>query len=244
MRDGVRDVLKMTISWNQTLIFTHRILHGNTFTVHGPGYIMRDREKDQCMPTDIQGLCSRSALLVIDMQNDFVRPGAPLEVAGVRSIIPKVSALLTYFREKGLPVFHVIRVHRASGVDVEITRREIFSKTPFAVEGTPGAEVIPELAPTAGEHVVKKTRMSAFFQTDLDLMLRTLGVNTLFIAGIQTPNCVRTTVFDAMAYNYRVFVVRDAIAAKTDAIHEANMTDMQNIGINIVECAEVPRMLR
>lgn len=186
---------------------------------------------------------SHPALLIIDMQNDFVRPGAPLQVAGVPSIIPMVIVLLTLFREKGLPVFHVLRVHRASGVDVEITRREIFSKNPFAVESTPGAEVIPELAPTMGEHVVKKTRMSAFFQTDLDLMLRTLAVDTLFVAGIQTPNCVRTTVFDAMAYNYRVFLVRDAVAAKTDAIHEANVIDMQNIGIGIVECAEVPRLL-
>jgi len=183
------------------------------------------------------------ALLIIDMQNDFVRPGAPLQVAGVLSIIPKVRALLTLFREKDLPVFHVLRIHRASGVDVEITRREIFAKTPFAVEGTTGAEVIPELVPTRSEHVVKKTRMSAFFQTDLDIMLRTLGVDTLFVAGIQTPNCVRTTVFDAMAYNYRVFLVRDAVGAKTDAIHEANVLDMQNIGIGIVECEGVPRLL-
>ncbi len=224
-------------------LLAHRIFDGGMFALHGPGHIMRDGEKDQCMSTDIQGHSSRPALLVIDMQNDFVRPGAPLQVAGVRSIIPKVSALLALFRKKGLPVFHVIRVHRASGVDVEITRREIFSKTPFAVEGTLGAEVIPELAPIPGEHVVKKTRMSAFFQTDLDLMLRTLGADTLFVAGIQTPNCVRTTVFDAMAYNYRVFLVRDAVAAKTDAIHDANVLDMQNIGIGIVECAEVPRML-
>ncbi len=183
------------------------------------------------------------ALLIIDMQNDFVRPGTPLQVTGVSSIIPKVRDLLSLFREKDLPVFHVLRVHRASGVDVEITRREIFAKTPFAVEGTAGAAVISELTPLNGEHIVKKTRMSAFFQTDLDIMLRTLGVDTLFIAGIQTPNCVRTTVFDAMAYNYRVFLVRDAVGAKTDAIHEANVLDMQNIGIGIVECAEVPRVL-
>lgn len=205
--------------------------------------IMRTRDIPLCMSTDISGPCNRPALLVIDMQNDFVQPGAPLQVAGVSSIIPKVKGLLTLFREKHLPVFHILRVHRASGVDVEITRREIFSKTPFAVEGTPGAEVIPELAPIVGEHIVRKTRMSAFFQTDLDLMLRTLSIDTLFVAGIQTPNCVRTTVFDAMAFNYRVFLVKDAVGAKTDAIHEANVLDMQNIGIGIVDCAEVPRLL-
>ncbi|MCU0632055.1 MAG: cysteine hydrolase [Methanolinea sp.] len=183
------------------------------------------------------------ALLIIDMQNDFVQPGGPLRVADTPSIIPKVKDLLNHFRERKLPVFHILRVHRASGVDVEITRREIFQRTPFAVEGTTGAGVIPALTPMEGEYIVKKTRMSAFFQTDLDLMLRTLGVDTLFVAGIQTPNCIRMTVFDGMALNYRVFLVCDAVAAQTDSIHRANVEDMQNIGIGIMKCGEVLSLL-
>lgn len=210
--------------------------------VWGRNY-MRTGEREGYMHKNATGPSIRPALLIIDMQNDFVQPGAPLQVTGANTIVPKVRALLALFRERTLPIFHVLRVHRASGVDVEITRREVFAKTPFAVEGTAGADVIPELFPIRGEYIVKKTRMSAFFQTDLDLMARTLGVDTFFVAGIQTPNCIRTTVFDGMALNYRVFLVRDAVAAKTPEIHQANVLDMQNIGIGIVDCAEVPKLL-
>lgn len=185
----------------------------------------------------------KPALLIIDMQNDFVMPGGSLPVPGARDIIPGVVDILTLFRKAHLPVFHVLRLHRASGVDVEITRREIFRRTPFAVEGTRGAAVIEELAPIEGEYRVKKTRMSAFFDTDLDLMLRTLGIDSLFITGIQTPNCIRTTAFDAMAYNYQVFLVRDAMTAKNREIHEANLFDMQNIGIRIVDGKDVKSLL-
>lgn len=185
----------------------------------------------------------KPALLIIDMQNDFVMPGGSLPVPGARDIIPGVVDILTLFRKARLPVFHVLRVHRASGVDVEITRREIFKRTPFAVEGTPGAAVIEELAPKDGEFRLKKTRMSAFFNTDLDLMLRTLGIDSLVVTGIQTPNCIRTTVFDAMAYNYHVFLVRDAVTAKNREIHEANLTDMQNIGIRIIDGKNVRSLL-
>jgi nicotinamidase-related amidase len=73
--------------------------------------------------------------------------------------------------------------------------------------------------------------MSAFIGTELDLMLRTLGITDLVIAGIQTPNCIRTTAFDAIAYNYPVVLARDATGAQSDEIHDANVRDMQNIGV-------------
>jgi nicotinamidase-related amidase len=75
-------------------------------------------------------------------------------------------------------------------------------------------------------------------------MLRRLWIGSLFIAGIQTPNCVRATVFDAMAYNYHVFLVRDAVAAKSMEIHQANIIDMQNIGIRIVDAKDVRALVR
>ena len=88
----------------------------------------------------------KPALLIVDMQNDFVLEGKPLRVTGARDVIPKIQAVLAAFRQHGLPVFHIVRVHRADGSDVEITRQELFRRSPFAVEGTPGAAVIDELA--------------------------------------------------------------------------------------------------
>ena len=185
----------------------------------------------------------KPALLIIDMQNDFVLEGKPLKVAGAQAAIPKMQAVLAEFRKRSLPVIHVLRVHRADGSDVEIIRKERFSREPFAVAGTAGAAVIDELEPRKGEIVLEKTRMSAFIGTELDLVLRTLGVSTLFVCGIQTPNCIRTTVFDGIAYNYPVVLIDDATGAASEEVHRANVRDMQNIGVRIVKAAEIPGIL-
>jgi nicotinamidase-related amidase len=180
----------------------------------------------------------QSALLIIDMQNDFVLDGAPLNVAQAQSVIPKILEILRRFRAGNQPVFHVLRVHRRDGSDVEIIRKDLFKKHPFAVEGTHGAQVVDELFPFQNEYVIHKTRMSAFIGTELDLMLRTMGVTDLVITGIQTPNCVRTTVFDAIAYNYPVTLIEDAVGAQNDTIHKANVEDMKNIGVRIMKTHE------
>jgi nicotinamidase-related amidase len=185
----------------------------------------------------------RPALLIIDMQNDFVLDDAPLKVAGAHDVIPRILEVLSAFRDRRLPVFHILRIHRQDGSDVEIIRQELFRKVPFAVEGTKGAEVIDELTPWPGEHIITKTRMSAFIGTELDLILRTLGITSLIVTGIQTPNCVRTTMFDAIANNYPVVLVDDAVGAASADVHRANARDMQNIGVRIVTAAEVPALL-
>jgi len=185
----------------------------------------------------------KPALLIIDMQNDFVREGSPYRVAGVAPVIPKIQAVLTEFRKKKLPVFHILRIHRPDGSDVEIIRQEKFKKLPFAVAGTKGAAVIDELAPRAGEYILTKTRMSAFIGTELDLMLRTLGITSVVVTGIQTPNCIRTTVFDAIAYNYPAILVDDAVGAATEEIHRANLRDMENIGVRVVKSTDIPGLI-
>jgi len=183
------------------------------------------------------------ALLIIDMQNDFVIDGAPLRVARAAAIIPKVREVLDLFRSKKSPVFHILRIHRMDGSDVEITRQERFRQQPFAVEGTKGAAVVDVLRPLSGEYVIPKIRMSAFIGTELDLMLRNLAVTDIVVTGIQTPNCIRTTVFDAIAYNYPVTLISDAVGAQNDEIHEANLRDMANIGVRIVNFKEISAIL-
>lgn len=186
---------------------------------------------------------SRPALLIIDMQNDFVSEGSPMRVADAPRVIPNIKAVLEIFRKKRYPVFHIVRVHRKDGCDVEIFRKEKFRQFPFAVEGTRGARIIDELAPGEGEHIIRKIRMSAFLNTDLDLILRSLGISTVIIVGIQTPNCIRTTAFDAFALNYRTVLVEDAVAAQNNEIHRSNLRDMANIGIQMVRTAEIGDLL-
>jgi nicotinamidase-related amidase len=185
----------------------------------------------------------KTALLIIDMQNDFVLDGAPLRVAQGRSVIPNIREVLERFRAKNLPVFHVVRIHRRDGSDVEIIRKERFRNQPFAVEGTHGAAVVGELTPLPGEHVIPKIRMSAFIGTGLDLILRGLDITDLVVTGIQTPNCIRTTVFDAVAYNFPVTLVEDAVGAQSDEIHRSNVRDMENIGVRVIKTSGIDSIL-
>ena len=184
-----------------------------------------------------------TALLIIDMQNDFVLEQAPLWVKGALAVVDNIKTVLENFRSNNLPIFHVVRVHRKDGCDVEITRRNVFTQKPFAVEGTKGAEIIEELKPKENEYIIKKIRMSAFFNTDLDSILRSLGIKNVVVAGIQTPNCIRATAFDAIAYNYNTFLVEDAVGAQSKQVHEANVLDMKNIGIKIVKTGQVKGIL-
>lgn len=179
-----------------------------------------------------------TALLIIDMQRDFVTAGSPLCVAGAAATVPVIVELLRFCRQRGTTaIFHIVREYDPSGLDVERCRLEQFCRVPGAVRGTPGAEIVPELRPLPGEMVIVKPRFSAFFRTKLDLCLRRLGVDSLLIAGTQYPNCIRATVTDALSLDYRVTVLTDCCSARTPEIAEANLTDMRNLGARCVSFA-------
>lgn len=181
----------------------------------------------------------KTALLIIDMQNDFCLPGAPFEVFGAMNVAKKIKDALEGCRKHGLPVIHVFRYYRADGSDVELTRYDGFMKVGTSlVRGTKSAEVVDELKPIDGEYLLVKQRWSAFFQTELDLLLRRLGVDHVVVTGVQTPNCIRGTVWDANSLDYEVTVLTDGTGAKTDEVHEANLVDMRNIGIQTMTSAE------
>lgn len=185
-----------------------------------------------------------TALVIIDMQNDFVLPGAPLRVAGAEATVPTIRELLGLARTAGWPVIHVVREHRRDGSDVEAGRVSLFIQgTGVCVPGTDGARIIDELAPLPQEIIIRKRRFSAFFHTELDMVLRRLKVDTLLIAGTQYPNCVRGTAVDAMSLDYRTVVVTDACSAQSEAVAAANIRDIQNMGIACVPLAEVPSLL-
>jgi nicotinamidase-related amidase len=141
------------------------------------------------------------ALVVIDMQNDFCDPASRLFVAGAPGIHGNVAKVMTLFRQARAPVVVVLRQHRIEGLDVDHTRIGIFREDPFLVT-SPGADLIDglEIAPT--DVVVVKRRWSAFFATDLDMVLRRMGIRTVVLAGVQTPNCIRATANDATSLDY------------------------------------------
>ena len=190
-------------------------------------------------------MSSKIALIIIDMQNDFVLPNAPMCVAGAISIVPNLQKILNYFRNSAEPIFHLVREYRADGSDIEKTRRHGFlNDRSYCVPGTKGCEIIEELTPLAGEYRIVKNRFSGFMNTELDLILRRLDINKIVVCGVQYPNCIRATVFDGVSLDYEVTLVTDATGAATEAVAKANIYDISNIGVNCLTTEQFLRATR
>lgn len=151
---------------------------------------------------------SKRAILVVDMLNDFVT-GA-LKCDRGLAIVPKTAELLRGAREKGVPVIFCNDAH-LKGIDHEL---KLWGD--HAIAGTKGAEVIPELELCEKDYVVPKRRYSGFFHTDLDLLLKKLGVDTVILTGLHAHMCVRHTAADAYQLGYGIVVAKDATDSFTE----------------------------
>lgn len=175
---------------------------------------------------------AENAILVVDMQNDWVLPESPMHVAGAAATLPAISNFLDFGRKNDWAVIYIYRVHRISGIDAESFRRHFFLEgKPFGIEGTKGAEIVAAIAPKKGDIKITKQRFSAFFQTDLDIVLRGLGVKNVYVCGTQYPNCIRSTAVDAMGLDYNTTVVTDCCSAAIQEVAQANIFDIRNMGI-------------
>ncbi len=182
---------------------------------------------------------AKTALIIVDMQNDAVLPGAPMYIAGAQTTIPQLKKLLEHFHKKYLPVFHVIREYRADGSDIEITRLDNFlAKGSYLTPGSKGAEVIKELTPSGNDYIIIKNRFSAFMNTELDFILRRLNVAQIVVCGTQYPNCIRATIYDGVSYGYEVINITDATSAQTPEVAKSNIKDIQNIGVTCITLDE------
>ncbi|MDD2337525.1 MAG: cysteine hydrolase, partial [Geobacteraceae bacterium] len=131
--------------------------------------------------------------------------------------------------------FHIVREYRPDGSDIEITRRDRFLKhQTYVIPGTKGCEIVDDLAPLPGEYRIVKQRFSAFMNTELDLILRRLAATHLAVCGTQYPNCIRTTIYDAVSYGYHVINITDATSAQSTEIAAANIIDIANIGVECI----------
>ena len=151
---------------------------------------------------------NKPAILVVDMLNDFVTGAIGCDRA--RDIVPATAKLLDAARKAGVPVIYCNDAHLPK-IDREL---EIWGD--HALVGTPGAQVIPVLAPQACDYVIPKRRYSGFFQTDLDILLKELGVKTVIMTGLHTHMCVRHTSADAYCLGYDVVVAKEATNSFTE----------------------------
>jgi biuret amidohydrolase len=181
---------------------------------------------------------SRTALIIIDMQRDFLEPGgfgAALgnDVARLHAAVEPCGKVLAAARGAGLLVIHTREGHRPDLTDAPPLKVErgdpamrIGAPGPMGrilVRGEPGHDIIPQLYPAAGEPVIDKPGKGAFYQTDLELMLKNRGIETLLVCGVTTEVCVNTTVREANDRGFRCIVLSDCCASYFSEFHDVGL---------------------
>ncbi len=179
---------------------------------------------------------AHTALIVVDMQVDFCCEHgkfaqAGRNIDGVKTIIPNLQALLKAAREKGAFVVHLQQVtlpDNMSDGDAWRAFKTRDGKSPeYALPGSEGFQIIPELAPLETEVCVSKFRPSGFHGTFLDGILRANGIRTILITGTTTEGCVMSTVLHGSFHDYYTCVVGDCVASSVDKMHETAMAFMK-----------------
>ena len=181
-----------------------------------------------------------TAVLVIDMQRDFLDPGAPIATPGGLDLIPRINRLTARARAVGMPVVFTQEMHRADRSDFGI---ELEFEPPHCLEGTAGMDLAEALDVAPADYrVLNKRRYDAFLGTDLEGLLRALRIENLLITGVCTDVCVTSTVQHARNLDFRCYVVRDCVAGTSAARHDAALLCLAHVfgyvvGLDEVEAA-------
>lgn len=184
-----------------------------------------------------------SALVIVDVQNDYCHPDGALgqagcDVGGVKEMMPRLHRLLAEAREQQIPVLFIQTFHeeatdseawvtRSSGRSAQVCRKETW-----------GADFF-EIRPKPGEIVVNKHRYSAFVNTRLDSILRTLKIETLLITGVSTNVCVESTARDGFMLDYHIVLLGDACASYSREAHEMTLTNIQDYFGTVTDTGEL-----
>ena len=157
----------------------------------------------------------KCVLMVIDMQNDYVLDGAIMQVKEAKKQIPKIQKLIAKCRELNIPIIYT--VHKTD------------------IKGADGIKIVDDLMPSANDIVLYKPRFSAFYQTDLEVILRNINppsslVDTIIICGTVTDICCEATARDAFSRDYKVVFGSDICSADDKSIHEATLKNMEIFG--------------
>lgn len=180
-----------------------------------------------------------AALIIIDMQNGFIDRNSSLCIAGAEATVSACAKALEHARELDIPVFHICREYAPDGSNVESTRFGTWLaggrplSTACSDKGT--LDFPDPLKPKEGEPVIVKPRFSAFFGTNLDQTLREQSIGTVILTGTTTPNCIRSTCYDALSLDYNVAIIEDCTSSRSPEVQAANIEDMTFIGAQMID---------
>jgi ureidoacrylate peracid hydrolase len=200
---------------------------------------------------------AHSALLVVDVQNDFCAKDGAFDKAGlnlemVRDMVPRLVEFIEAARKAGYFIVFIRNNYNSENnpflSDVWLeqagrTRRGLYTKIPMCVPGSWGADFY-KIKPESGEPVVTKHRFDAFEGTDLDLILRAKRVRTLVFTGFATNVCVETTARHGFLKDYYIVVLEDLVASDSKKLHESALENLRTFFGEVVESSKIPGILR
>ncbi len=196
------------------------------------------------------------ALLIIDVQNGFMSSGGSYDLLGMKisnyqQIIPKLKELITTCRKHNVPVFYTQAVRESSGIDLLTrthrilpkAREERIKKRPICVRGTWDAKIVDGVKPTNKDHIVIKRRDSAFQDTETEVWLNSLQVNTLIFCGIDTSICVETSLRDGFNRGYDVILISDATASTNSRHYKTTIEHVKEYYGLVMKAKEMERLM-
>ena len=192
------------------------------------------------------------ALIVIDVQNGFVSKGGSYDLLGMnivpyQDVIPRIQQLIKTCRLARIPIFYTQAIREPSGIDLLTqthkilprSREERIKKKTICVRGTWDAKIVDDIKPDdKNDHIIIKRRDSAFHNTEIEVWLRSIGVDTLVFCGIDTSICVESSLRDAFNIGYDVILISDATASSNKKHYEStieHVKDYYGLVMNIAE---------
>lgn len=196
-----------------------------------------------------------SALISIDMQNDFTLTDAPACIEGTQDAVSNLARVLALYQKARLPIVHVVRLYRPDGSNADLCRKTLIEEGERIVApGTYGAELVESIKPqkstrldadllisggfqqiASNEYVMYKPRWGAFYGTDFEGFLKSRKVDTLVFAGCNFPNCPRTSIYEASERNFRIALVCDAVSR----LSEKDEEEMRAIAVTLTTAAKL-----
>ena len=186
------------------------------------------------------GWGKKPVLLVIDMQKEYADPGCAWSFDSASPVAEAIKPLLQLSRRKGIPVIYTYNGFREDLTDAGLMPvKSPDLREGICQEGSEGSKIIEDIAPIPRDYVINKKRFSAFFGTDLDVVLRGLRADTTIITGCVTSGCIRMTTYDAFQRDYRVVIPRECVGDQTKALHEQTLFVMDIVVADVMPTKDV-----